>query len=80
MFGRDPFVPLNSLLMSIVRYLGTSENRLSLETLKNMYPFIVSNLEQARKKGDTSAPVPNIVRVIPFCLRIILQVCETLGL
>ena len=37
MFGRDPIVLPNSLLMHTVRYLGTDENLLSLEALKNMY-------------------------------------------
>ena len=57
MFARDPIVLLNSIVMPTVRYLGTDENLLSLEALKNMYQFIASNLEQARKKRDTTAPV-----------------------
>ena len=52
--GRDPIVPLNSLLMPTVRFLGTDENNISL---KKMYQFIASNLEQARKKRDTKTPV-----------------------
>ena len=59
MFGRDPIVPLNLLLTPTVRYLGTDENILSLEALKNMYQLVVSNLEQARKERDTKAPVPD---------------------
>ena len=47
MFGRDPIVPMNSLLMPTVRYLGTDENMLSLEALKNIYKLIARNLEQA---------------------------------
>ena len=47
MFGRDPIVPMNSLLMPTVRYLGTVENMLSLEALKNIYKLIARNLEQA---------------------------------
>ena len=68
MFCRDIIVPLNSLLMPIIRYLGTDRNILSLETLKIIYQLIASNLEQARKKRDTKAPVPdkNLVRAIPF--------------
>ena len=57
MFGRDCIVPLNSLLMPTSWYLGPNENTLSLEALKNMYQLIASNLEQARKKRDTKAPV-----------------------
>ena len=47
------------LLVPTVRYLGTDENLLSLEAIINMYQLIASNLEQARKKGDTKAPVLN---------------------
>ena len=34
MFGRDPILPLNTLLSPELRYLGTDENILSLEALK----------------------------------------------
>ena len=47
----------NSLLMPTIRYLGTNENILSLEALKNMYQLIASSLEQARNKRDTKALV-----------------------
>ena len=57
MFGKDPIV-LILLLMPTVRYLGTNENILSLEALKNMYQLIASNLEQSQKKRDTKAPTP----------------------
>ena len=53
MFGRDCIVLLNSLLTPTIRYLGTNENILSLENLKNMYQLIARNLEQAQKKRDT---------------------------
>ena len=35
MFGRDPIVPLNSLLRPPVRYLHTEENILSSEAFKD---------------------------------------------
>ena len=57
MFERSPTVSLNSLLMPTIRYLGTKKNTLSLEAWKNMYKLIASNLEQARKKRGTKAPV-----------------------
>ena len=59
MFGRDPIVPLNLLLIPTVRYLGTNENILSLEALKNMYQLVASNLEQAQKNGDNKVPIPD---------------------
>ena len=49
MFGRDLILPLKSLIKHIVRCLGTDENILSLEALKNMYQLSVTNLELARK-------------------------------
>ena len=82
MFGRDPIVLLNSLLKPTVRYLGTDENTLSLEALKNMYQLITSSLEQAQRKGIPKPLylIENLVRVIPFYLRITPQVCGTLGI
>ena len=37
MFGRDPVLPLNTLLVPTLWYMGDSEGFLSLETLKNLY-------------------------------------------
>ena len=52
MFGRDPVLPLNTLLGPKVRYLGTDFNVLSLEALKNMFEIATTNLKRAREKGD----------------------------
>ena len=41
------------------RYLGTDENILSLEAVKNMYQHVASNLEEAQKKRDNKAPAPD---------------------
>ena len=48
MFGRDPVLPLNSLLAPSYRYMGNDANLLSLEALKNMYQIAAENLERAR--------------------------------
>ena len=37
MFGRDPVLPLNTLLGPKMRYLGNDLNILSLEAMKNMF-------------------------------------------
>ena len=50
MFGRDPKLPLNTLLQPKIRYLGDNENLLSLEALKNIYQLVAENLERARAK------------------------------
>ena len=48
MFGRDPVLPLNTLLEPKVRYMGNDMNILSLEALKNMYEIVATNLKMAR--------------------------------
>ena len=47
MFGRDPILPLNTLLGPKVRYLGNDINILSLEAMKNMYEIAATNLKMA---------------------------------
>ena len=47
MFGRDPVLPLNTLLGPKMRYLGTDLNILSLEALKNMFDTAATNLKMA---------------------------------
>ena len=53
MFGRDPVLPLNTLLEPKVRYMGNDMNVLSLEALKNMYEIAATNLKMAREKKDS---------------------------
>ena len=45
MFGRDPVIPLNTLLKPKIRYLGNDLNVLSLEAMKNMFEIAVTNLK-----------------------------------
>ena len=59
MFGRDPVLPLNTLLRPKMRYLGTDLNILSQEALKNMFEIAATNLKMAREKGDPeNSPLP----------------------
>ena len=53
MFGRDPVLPLNTLLEPKLRYLGNDINILSLEAMKNMFEIAATNLKIAREKRDT---------------------------
>ena len=63
MFGRDPVLPLNTLLGPKMRYLGTDLNILSLEALKNMFEIAATNLKIAREMGDPeSKPLPTKLR------------------
>ena len=52
MFGRDPILPLNTLLGPKVRYLGNDINILSLEAMKNIFKIAATNLKIARESGD----------------------------
>ena len=52
MFGRDPVLPLNTLLGPKMRYLGNGINILSLEAMKNMIDIAATNLKIAREKGN----------------------------
>ena len=57
MFGRDPILPLNKLLQPKIRYLGNDENILSLETLKNLYKLVATNLRFARQRYGNKDPI-----------------------
>ena len=52
MFGRDPALPLNTLLGPKMRYLGNDINILSLEAMKNIFEIAATNLKIAQEKGD----------------------------
>ena len=47
MFGRDPVLPLNTLLEPKIRYLGNDINVLSLEVMKNIFEIAATNLKLA---------------------------------
>ena len=47
MFGRDPILPLNTLLGPKLRYLGNDINILSLEAMKNIFEIAATNLKIA---------------------------------
>ena len=52
MFGRDPVLPLNTLLGPKLRYLGNDINILLLEAMKNMFEIATTNLKIAWEKRD----------------------------
>ena len=51
-FGRDPILPLNTLLEPKIRYLGNDINILSLDAMKNMFEVTATNLKFTRERGD----------------------------
>ena len=60
MFGRDPILPLNTLLGPKMRYLGNDINVLSLEAMKNMFEIATTNLKMAQERGDPKDdPLPS---------------------
>ena len=52
MFGRDPVLPLNTMLEPKIRYMGTDINIISLESMKILYEIVATNLKLARERGD----------------------------
>ena len=59
MFGRDPVLPLNTLLELKIRYMGNDINIISLEAMKNLYEITARNLKLAQEKGDPQEqPMP----------------------
>ena len=50
MFGRDPRLPLNTLLQPKIRYMGDEENILLLEALQRIYLLVAENLRLARER------------------------------
>ena len=47
MFGRDPVLPLNTLLEPKNKYMGNDINIICLETMKNLYEIVATNLQLA---------------------------------
>ena len=59
MFGRDPVLPLNTLLEPKIRYMVNDINIISLEVMKNLYEITATNLKLAQEKGDPQEqPIP----------------------
>ena len=50
MFGRDPVLPLNTLLEPKIKYMGNDINVLSLEAMKNLYEIAATTLSWPKKK------------------------------
>ena len=58
MFGPDLVLPLNTLLEPKIRYMGNDMNIISLESMKNLYEIVATNLKLAREKGDPQKQPP----------------------
>ena len=54
MFGRDPRIPLTEILGPCIRYLGTDETILSLESFRRMYLIVAENLQKARMRDKNT--------------------------
>ena len=60
MFGRDPILPLNTLLGPKVRYFANDINILSLEAMKNIFEIAATNLKFTWERGDPkNKPLPS---------------------
>ena len=58
MFGRDPVLPLNTLLEPKIRYMGTDISIISLESMKILYEIVATNLKLAWERGDLQNQPP----------------------
>ena len=58
MFGRDPVLPLNTLLEPKIRYMGNDINIISLDTMKNLYEVADTSLKFAQEKEDSQEEPP----------------------
>ena len=58
MFGRDPVLPLNTVLEPKIRYMGNDINIISLEAMKKLYEITATNLKLAQEKGDLQEQPP----------------------
>ena len=58
MFGRDLVLSLNTLLEPKIRYIGNDMNIISLESMKNLYEIVATNLKLAQEKGDPQEQPP----------------------
>ena len=57
MFGRDPYMPLNKLLLQAMKYLGTDEGISNLEALQNLLQMTTQIEYAATKRNQSSKPV-----------------------
>ena len=51
-FGRDPYMPLNQLISTARRYLGTNESIPDLEALQNLLQLTTMQIEYAAKRKN----------------------------
>ena len=58
MFGRDPRIPLNTLLQPKIRSMGTDENILSLEGLQRIYYMVVRKFTISQGEADKTKIIP----------------------
>jgi transposase InsO family protein len=63
MYGRDPVLPLNTLLKPAIRYMGNDQSLLSLDLLKTLYLGVAQNLELSRKREVTFHPPDRELRI-----------------
>ena len=52
MFGRDPILPLNTLLQPKVQYMDNDDNMISLEATRSIFMLVAVNLKNARARKD----------------------------
>ena len=57
MFGRDPYMPLNKLLLQAMRYPGTDEGIPNLKALQNLLQMTTQIEYAATKRNQSFKPM-----------------------
>ena len=55
MFGRDPYMPLNQLMVQARRSLGTEEGLPNLEALQNLLQMTIAQIQYAVNRKEPTA-------------------------
>ena len=59
MYGRDPLVPLLSLLEPQPRYVGDELGRLNLQEMQRIYSLVAAQIKFARERRDKKPGLPS---------------------
>ena len=63
MFGRDPLVPLTTMLQDRTRYLGDNESMINLEALHNVHQVAAEQIRKSRERHGTQINTSEVPRL-----------------
>ena len=65
MHGRDPLLPLTSLITPRGRYLGTNKGKILIQNLRNLYQVVAQRLKETRERKRPQPIDPKLTRFQP---------------